>query len=354
MSEFDFWDFALRRRGIAGVGRGHPAAAVLRYPGKKINALSVDDGARTTVGLSRGRGQLRACAAPAVSWSRCAIASCCSIRAPNTIENLTEPVDEPATNRLNDGKVGPDGCFWVGSMDERSPRQKTGALYRVTPHGRIETQGGRLRGVERPRLVAGRTHHVSLGLPRPRSSTRGISMPRPAACEPSRVCATLSNEDGRPDGAAMDMEGNYWSAGPSAACINRFSPSGQLLRKLPFPVPGRRCRASRTATCMSRPCERGNPLKCSSSFRRWVVCSGRVWRCPAHRSRCSPTDATAPCGRRSPAGHVMAASPPRDDPAFHRRDSSASGRRARDGRRPRRAVTRPATASRVTRPASRP
>jgi sugar lactone lactonase YvrE len=53
-----------------------------------------------------------------------------------------------------------------------------------------------------------------------------------------RFLATLSNEDGRPDGAAVDVEGNYWSAGPSAACVNRFSPTGALLSKLPFPVPG--------------------------------------------------------------------------------------------------------------------
>ena len=33
-------------------------------------------------------------------------------------------------------------------------------------------------------------------------------------------------------------EGNYWSAGPSAGCINCFSPQGKLLHKLPFPVPG--------------------------------------------------------------------------------------------------------------------
>ena len=43
----------------------------------------------------------------------------------------------PPTNRLNDGKVGPDGAFWVGSMDENSPRQKIAALYRVTADGRI-------------------------------------------------------------------------------------------------------------------------------------------------------------------------------------------------------------------------
>ena len=52
------------------------------------------------------------------------------------------------------------------------------------------------------------------------------------------MIARLSNEIGRPDGAAMDVEGNYWSAGPSAGCVNCFSPTGQLLKVLPFPVPG--------------------------------------------------------------------------------------------------------------------
>ena len=53
-----------------------------------------------------------------------------------------------------------------------------------------------------------------------------------------RVIAKLTNEEGRPDGAATDADGNYWSAGPSAGCINCFSPDGRLLQKLPFPVPG--------------------------------------------------------------------------------------------------------------------
>ena len=40
--------------------------------------------------------------------------------------------------RLNDGKVGPDGAFWVGSMDERPAKEEIGALYRVTGDGRVE------------------------------------------------------------------------------------------------------------------------------------------------------------------------------------------------------------------------
>jgi sugar lactone lactonase YvrE len=154
-----------------------------------------------------------------------------------TIETLTDPVDEPATNRLNDGKVGPDGCFWVGSMDESSPRQKTGALYRVTPRGEIERKSD---GYAVSNGLAwspdGRAMYHS-------DSTSGIIEAwdfdvHSGALSNHRVLATLTNDEGRPDGAATDVDGNYWSAGPSAGCVNCFSPAGALLNKLPFPVPG--------------------------------------------------------------------------------------------------------------------
>ena len=59
-------------------------------------------------------------------------------------ETLWAQFDEPEHNRLNDGKVGPDGCFWVGSMDVRAPAEKqpTGNLYRISPDGRSELKSG--------------------------------------------------------------------------------------------------------------------------------------------------------------------------------------------------------------------
>jgi sugar lactone lactonase YvrE len=40
--------------------------------------------------------------------------------------------------RLNDGRVGPDGAFWVGSMDERVPSEPLGSLYHVGSDVRCE------------------------------------------------------------------------------------------------------------------------------------------------------------------------------------------------------------------------
>jgi sugar lactone lactonase YvrE len=46
--------------------------------------------------------------------------------------------DQAEKTRLNDGRVGPDGAFWVGSMDDRPTKQPIGALYRVEPSGKVE------------------------------------------------------------------------------------------------------------------------------------------------------------------------------------------------------------------------
>ena len=205
-------------------------------PGKKINALTVDSGARETWDFPEVVGSFGLCRSGRLVV---ALRHRVVLFDPRTqaISELTPAVVEPVTNRLNDGKVGPDGAFWVGSMDENSPRQPLGALYRVTADGRIEK---RSEGYAVSNGLAwspdGRVMYHS-------DSTSAIIEawdfdPATGGTSNHRVIAKLTNEDGRPDGAAMDVDGNYWSAGPSAGCINCFSPTGQLLNKIPFPVPG--------------------------------------------------------------------------------------------------------------------
>ena len=50
-----------------------------------------------------------------------------------------------------------------------------------------------------------------------------------------REVARPTEEIGRPDGAAIDVEGYYWSAGISAGVLNRWSPDGRLDRSIPLP-----------------------------------------------------------------------------------------------------------------------
>jgi sugar lactone lactonase YvrE len=50
-----------------------------------------------------------------------------------------------------------------------------------------------------------------------------------------RVVARPTEEIGRPDGGATDVEGFYWSAGISAGVLNRWAPDGRLDRSIPLP-----------------------------------------------------------------------------------------------------------------------
>ena len=223
VAESPTWDAAERRLLFCDIN------------GKRINALSVDDGARESWDFPEVVGSLGLCRS-----GRLVVAQQHHValfdRQASKLTRLTPEVDEPPINRFNDGKVGPDGAFWVGTIDMNSPRQKTAALYRVTADGRIERQEsgyGNSNGLAWS--ADGRTMY--------HSETAGFIEawdfdPANGARSNHRVLARLTNEDGRPDGAATDLAGNYWSAGPSAGCLNCFSASGTLLRRWAFPVPG--------------------------------------------------------------------------------------------------------------------
>ncbi len=138
--------------------------------------------------------------------------------------------------RLNDGKIGPDGAFWVGTMHETEIElmQPIGSLYRIDPNGEVAKVVSDLK--------------VSNGLA---WSPDGRLMYHSDSCAPwldlwdfdpdsgqatnRRRIATPTEEVGRPDGAAMDAEGRYWSAGVSASRLNIWNSAGQLLESVPVP-----------------------------------------------------------------------------------------------------------------------
>lgn len=140
--------------------------------------------------------------------------------------------DRPG-NRLNDGKVAPDGSFWVGSMDEATKSKTSGALYQVEASGSVVR---RIDGLVTSNGLAWSADGESMF----HSDSRGRFIrryrygPGGALSEPVLVAAP-SSEDGRPDGGATDIDGGYWSAGVSAGCLNRHAPDGGVQR-LALPV----------------------------------------------------------------------------------------------------------------------
>jgi sugar lactone lactonase YvrE len=166
--------------------------------------------------------------------------------ASETLDFLVHPEPDMPGNRLNDGKVGPDGAFWVGSMDDRPEKEPVAALYRVDSAGRARRVWGGM-------IVSNGLAFAPDGRTLYHSDSRGKYVQAfdldPATGEISRqrLLRTLEEEEGRPDGAACDVEGHYWSAGVSAGCLNRIAPDGTIERKLRLPI------AAPTMPCFGGP-----------------------------------------------------------------------------------------------------
>ncbi len=152
-----------------------------------------------------------------------------------TLEFLVHPEPDQPHGRLNDGKVGPDGAFYVGSMDERSPRQPVAALYRIAPDG----------GVTRLRddlLISNGLAWSPDGRIMYHADTRADLVSQ-SAFDPAngpigafKPFCPLDAQTGVPDGATIDSQGYYWSAGVSAGCLNRIAPDGVIERRLHLPM----------------------------------------------------------------------------------------------------------------------
>ncbi|QTN20455.1 SMP-30/gluconolactonase/LRE family protein [Brevundimonas sp. AJA228-03] len=132
-------------------------------------------------------------------------------------------------NRLNDGFVAPDGSLWFGSMDD-TEATVSGALYRFH-NGKVERHDDGYRVTNGPAMSPdGRTlyHHDT--------TTRRIFAfdHKDGVLTNKRLFAETT--DGFSDGPSVDAEGvlhvglfNGWG-------VARFSPSGERIGTIRFPV----------------------------------------------------------------------------------------------------------------------
>jgi sugar lactone lactonase YvrE len=147
------------------------------------------------------------------------------------LTTLAQLPQRSGSARLNDGKVGPDGAFWVGGMDREQPNA---SLYRVAADGSVTEIVGGLRASNGLAWSpdASVLYH---------SDSRGPWVDRwdfdaaTGRASNRRRFLDLDDATGRPDGATVDAEGCYWSAGVSAGRLNRFAPDGTLLGFIDVP-----------------------------------------------------------------------------------------------------------------------
>lgn len=152
------------------------------------------------------------------------------------VARVADNPEDHATSRFNDGRADPRGRFLAGTIDEPKAGGKA-HLYRFDERGLVPLAEGLLTSnglafspdgawlyhSDTPRFTVFRY---------PYDLDTGVIGPR-------QVFAMLTpteSDRGRPDGAAVDSDGCYWTALYEGARVQRYAPDGRLLAEYPVPA----------------------------------------------------------------------------------------------------------------------
>ena len=141
--------------------------------------------------------------------------------------------------RFNDGRCDRQGRFWSGTMCmDMAAARAVGGLYRysgagglhgpvvdglLTQNGLAWSPDGRVMYLSdshpQARMVWAFDYDIDDGMPHGR-----------------RVFLDLRSQGGRPDGAAVDSDGCYWTCANDGGLVQRYTPEGTLDREIALPM----------------------------------------------------------------------------------------------------------------------
>lgn len=158
------------------------------------------------------------------------------------METFAVPEPDKPGNRLNEGRVAPDGSFWVGTMQQNFSADgtptaiegKKGRLYRIGPDRSVTRLSDDLYGIT----------NTMIWLPDGRFVTADTVENRLYAYDVADSGTVLldrrsfSEPFGRgfPDGSTMDADGGIWTCRVAGgAALTRTMPDGTVERVVELP-----------------------------------------------------------------------------------------------------------------------
>jgi sugar lactone lactonase YvrE len=156
-----------------------------------------------------------------------------SLRADGAVRMLATLESDRPANRMNDGKVAPDGSFWAGTMD-RSAEPGAGSLYRLAPDLSVSV------------VLSGLTVSNGLGWSPDGAlcyfvdtADQGIDVLR--AEEDSALWSRtpfvrIDRALGVPDGLTVDAAGNVWVAMCFGGRVLCYAPDASLIATVTVPA----------------------------------------------------------------------------------------------------------------------
>lgn len=150
-----------------------------------------------------------------------------------TIQPIIHPETDVILNRFNDGKMGPDGRYWAGTMDD-SEILATGSLYAFSRDGTWKRQDSGYRVTNGPTFSPdGKTfYHTDSAL----QTVYAFDLSSTGELANKRVLHQFSKGEGYPDGMTTDADGCIWIAMWDGHRVEKLSAKGERLGFVAVPA----------------------------------------------------------------------------------------------------------------------
>lgn len=157
-----------------------------------------------------------------------------------TFTNQIEVEPSRPQNRLNEGVVGPDGAFWVGTMfnnigeDDRpvEATQASGYLYRYSSETGLKKVSNDSFGITNTLVWPSENELITADTTKNEIYSYEVNHEQLI----KRKTIIKDFDRGLPDGSCLDEKGYIWNARVAGGgCILRFSPMGEIDRIINLP-----------------------------------------------------------------------------------------------------------------------
>jgi D-xylonolactonase len=148
-------------------------------------------------------------------------------------DRIAEVEPDKPNNRLNDGTVDPSGRLWFGTMDN-GEKDKSGAFYRFQRGAVVPTGLAGIAITNGPCLSPdGRILYFvdTLG-----GTIEAADVAEDGSLSDARPFVRIDPKEGHPDGPTIDSEGCVWISLYAGWEARRYSPQGELVGSVRFPV----------------------------------------------------------------------------------------------------------------------
>jgi len=143
----------------------------------------------------------------------------------------------PSGHLFNDATVDPNGRVIIGTMLPGRGNDAKATIYSIDPDLSVRVL---VDGLNTTNGLAfspdGRTFYYSDSFAEVRKVWSAPYNPESGQMGDARLFVDFAHLPGKPDGAAIDNEGGYWSAAMASPHLHRFTPDGKLDLTFELPV----------------------------------------------------------------------------------------------------------------------